>query len=237
MARINPNEVENFAPTPSNKYFSLADDNDSARVRIMYENANEFYPYSVHKVKVGQFDKYVDCLRQRYDSPMDDCPLCMAQNKAIARYYIPLFNEEKGESCIWERGYNIKQTIEDALSECGNTPPVSCVMTVTRHGVANDWNTTYEVHADVSDGTTLQDLVEEFNVEIPDPLGTTLLSKTKEELSNFVSTGYFDNPPTNNNGFARPNRAVPNTSNTNGSQQNASTFRRRPVSSNNNIPL
>ena len=43
------------------------------------------------------------------------------------------------------------------------------------------------MYAGENDGTTLDDLP-----EVPDPIGTIILSKTFDELTNFVNTGSFD---------------------------------------------
>lgn len=254
MARIiNSEEVEKFAPTTGAGYFSLADNGDYARVRLLYNSHKDFYPYTAHKVKIGMYDKYVDCLRPHYDSPYSECPLCNSGNKVVPRYYIPMFIEQQsddkdgtksGTVVLWDRGYSIKSAIDNVIAECGNEPPVSCVVTITRLGAAGDLNTKYEMHADVSDGTTIDNLIDEFGIEIPEPEGTSLLTKTFEEMENYVNTGSFDGRPSApaNESFPRRNPGAFNgngatTPNNNMNANANNTFtRRRPVSSN-NIPL
>ena len=185
MARINASEELDKYSTGEGNYFSLPDDGDTARVRFMYTGVQDIEAFAVHKVKMPDDSyRYIDCLRS-YADPKDACPLCQAYNKLLTKFFVPLYNIEKDEIQTWERGKNFYSKLAELCSQ--NTPLVSHEVEIERHGEKGDINTTYEMYADENDGTTLDDLP-----EVPDPIGTIILSKTFDELTNFVNTGSFD---------------------------------------------
>lgn len=229
MARVSFENLEEFAPSGVVNYFTLKDDGDSMRVRLMVDDCAELNPYTVHTVKVGGYDRRVDCIRS-YGDTLDKCPLCLAQNRATGRFYIPLIDEESGKTYLWDRGYSFKNVIQNFINDINGDCPCSHVTTITRNGAANDTNTTYTMDVDVSDGTTLSDIMDHYGVDVPDPIGTVVLSKTYEEMQRFVSTGSFDEVTQNNNPVQRRERTF---------NTGTATTRRRPVSSGNSsdIPL
>ena len=74
MAKVRHEQAEQMAPVVSAGYFSLKNDGDSKKVRIMYNGVDDIFACVVHKVTFpnGSF-RYVDCLRQSYEDPMDVC--------------------------------------------------------------------------------------------------------------------------------------------------------------------
>lgn len=217
--KVNLNELDKYTPqTTKANYFSLKDDGDSASVRILYESTDDVDPHCCHKLKLSNgWEQWVECLRQHYDDPAELCPICAAQiNKPTIKFWIPMFNLDTGEYCLWERGKKFwdeqlgRAMIERGQPFCGNT------FTVERHGVKGDAETTYELVHSGSDDTTLDD----FD-EIPTPVGTILLEKSFEELENYVKTGNFDGiavlplqrrgtPSSNNAGVQRRGTDKPN---------------------------
>ena len=73
MARISTEEVENYGNN-SSEFFKLKDDGDVARVQFLYESIDDLDIFACHKVQVGDKERWVDCKRQNYDDPADDCP-------------------------------------------------------------------------------------------------------------------------------------------------------------------
>lgn len=169
------------------KYFSLKNDGDSKVVRILYNSASDMDGYNVHRVKVNGFDTDVNCLRN-YTDPLDACPLCEAKKKTFVRFYVPIYDEETGETCIWSRGQNFYSQLAELANSCN--PLISYPVTIQRHGKAGDMNTKYEMFSDSeNDGTTFEDL----GVNMPDPVEMgALLDKSFEELTTYVNTGSFD---------------------------------------------
>lgn len=169
------------------KYFSLKNDGDSKVVRILYNSASDMDGYNVHRVKVNGFDTDVNCLRN-YTDPLEVCPLCEAKKKTFVRFYVPIYDEETGETCIWSRGQNFYSQLAELANSCN--PLISYPVTIKRHGKAGDMNTKYEMSSDSeNDGTTFEDL----GVNMPDPVEMgALLDKSFEELTTYVNTGSFD---------------------------------------------
>lgn len=199
MAKFNPGtDMENYSVKGSG-YFSLADDGDTAKVRIMYTSADDIEGYSVHKVSVNGYDRWVNCIRE-YSDPLDACPLCAARYKLQPRFFVPMYIEEgnnQGEVVMWERGAGKNNSFYNQLVELcnANNPLVSHIVEIERNGAKGDFSTTYEMYAGEDDGTLPEDLP-----EVPDPIGTSILDKTYDELLTFVNTGSFevgDNNPVN----------------------------------------
>lgn len=215
MAKFNPAaDIDNYSANAGG-YFSLADDGDTAKVRIMYTSSDDIEGYSVHKVNVNGSDRWVSCLRE-YTDPLDACPLCQAKYKLQPRFFVPMYMEDgknKGDIVIWDRGPGKNNSFYTQLVDlCNqNNPLISHVVEIERVGAKGDFNTTYEMYAGPDDGTLPEDLP-----EVPAPEGTFVLEKTYDELVTFAQTGSFevgDNNPVNrgannagNGGSAEPRR-------------------------------
>lgn len=211
MAKFNAsNDLEKYAT--SGGYFSLKEDKDTALVRFMYNTEEDIEGHVVHRVEVNGYNRYVNCLRS-YSDPLDACPLCEAHMRTTVKFYVPLYKIDTDEVLMWERGQNFYSKLHSLCMEC--KPLVSYPVEIERNGKAGDMNTTYELYPQEEDGTMLDDLP-----EIPNPLGTTILDKTYDELVTFVQTGSFDtnsNPVTDNANIQdRRNRSVPVNNNNNG---------------------
>lgn len=196
MAKFNPvEELENYVSEPA--YFSLKDDKDSELVRFMLNGIEDVDGYAVHRVEVNGYYRNVSCLRS-YSDPLDKCPLCEAGFKVIPKFFIPLYIMKTGSTVIWERGKNFYPQLQTLCTECN--PLVSYPVEIERNGAAGDKNTVYEMYPDTEDGTMLEDLP-----EAPDPVGTSVLEKTFDELTTYVQTGSFET------GDANPVNRTPNT--------------------------
>lgn len=194
-------------------YFSLKNDNDSCECRILYENLNDLDPVLVHQVRTvdGQY-VYVDCLRGKGD-PEDACPICKKTGKKaeacvfipVKRYTVtahaadsnknlrydengdPIYETSKKDDIVmWKRGYTFVKSILYPLMVEKSKPFCRNKFNITRHGVAGDSGTTYELLFEEADDTVLDD----FD-EIP-TTGDIVLNKTFEELERFNRTGSFD---------------------------------------------
>lgn len=189
--KFNMEKVEDFSPDKPG-FFTLKNDGDSARVRILYESIGDVDGHLVHRVKTrsGSY-VYVDCLRQNYDDPFDLCPLCSSKNdehkKTIMKFWVPMYNLDKNEVVLWERGKAFWNNVLYPLMVEKGSPFCGHVFIVERHGEAKSMETTYEFVEDGVDDTVLDDFE-----SIPDALGTAIQDRTFEELENFVRTGDFD---------------------------------------------
>ena len=87
MSTFTFEEAENYGRSNSGSFFQLKNDKDTARVRFLYGTMDDVQGYAVHRVKVGDSERYVNCLR-KYSDPIDMCPFCAAQMKASPKLFV-----------------------------------------------------------------------------------------------------------------------------------------------------
>ena len=184
MARFSYNEVDNYGSTGGSSFFTLRDDGDTARVRIMYNGIDDVEGLSVHEIQLGDKKRYVNCIRE-YNDPIDMCPLCKANYKIQAKLFVPLYNEDTGETLVWERGKKFFGKISDLCTRYDNL--VSRVFEIVRHGKPKDTQTTYEIWpVGDKDNTTFDDLPEPVDV-----MKGIVLDKTADDMDYFLRYGEF----------------------------------------------
>ena len=185
MARISTEEVENYGNN-SSEFFKLKDDGDVARVQFLYESIDDLDIFACHKVQVGDKERWVDCKRQNYDDPADDCPFCAAGIQVKPVMVLAMYDHDSKQVKIWERGKTFIKKIE-AL--CNRYPNLSeMVFEIERRGAKGDKKTQYEVFPmpDVEP-------VDVSNIEKPKILGGFILDKTTEEMQIYLDTDEFPN--------------------------------------------
>lgn len=189
MARFRADEADNYGGQGGGGFFSIPDDKGVKQVRIMYNKIDDVEGMSVHKVKIGDKDRYVNCLRN-YNDPVDVCPFCADGKKVQARLFIPVYNIEEDAVQIWDRGKNMFQKITSLCNRYANKDNlVNNIFEVERNGKPKDMKTTYEFYSIDVDDTELDDLP-----EVPKVLGGLVLDKTAEDMEYFLDEGEF--PPT-----------------------------------------
>ena len=113
MSRLTGDNIEQFrAPSESGDfkkidYLSLKEDKEVAKVRLLYNGAEDIEAYVVHRVKVRfnnekEYELPVNCLMER-DGVLDDCPFCREKYAKQARIYVPVFDEQTGTFKFWDR--------------------------------------------------------------------------------------------------------------------------------------
>lgn len=193
MARFNANEIGNYGTSSGGgkvDFFSLKNDKDTARVRILYESAEDIEGFSVHRVQVGDKERYVNCLRE-YNDPVDKCPFCAAKLPVQAKLFVPLYNEDLDKVQFWERGKTFYSQLSSICTRYPNV--VSMVFDIERNGKPRDTKTTYQFFpAGAADGTTVDDIMTDLEMDsVPSPLGGIILDKTAEEMSAYLRDGEF----------------------------------------------
>lgn len=214
MAQFNVKDADNYGGELQG-YFNLKDDGDSAVVRFLYDSIEDITGYAVHKITVGEKDYFINCIRDNYEDPIDNCPLCANNNYQLAKFYFPLYNITDDEMQVWNRGKQILKTLIPALNEisgniCG-TP-----IKIVRHGGVGDKKTyyTFEVLHNECDNIDLETLLEDIGEPI-NPIGTMIKDYSYDELKNYVATGKLpDITPENNNNNYVP-RGTDNATNNN----------------------
>lgn len=183
MPRIAPDEAQNYQGSLNGEWFSLKNDRDVARVQFMIDRYEDLDVFACHRVKIGDKERYVDCLRT-YNEPIDKCPLCAAGIPVKPVRFVLMYQHDDGKVKIWERGKNF---IAKLQSLCNRYSPLSeYVFEIERVGKAGSKDTRYEIYP--MDKVEPVDLSE---VERPELLGGLILSKTAEEMDVFLETGEF----------------------------------------------
>jgi len=184
MGRFSVHEADNYGGQGGGGFFSLKNDKDVATVRFMYNTIDDVDGFAVHEIEVDGRKRYVNCLRE-YTQPVDDCPLCAAKQRVLAKVFVHVYDEETQELKIWDRGKTFFSKISSLCARYN--PLVSTPFEIERNGKKGDTNTTYETYALATDDVTLEDLP-----EVPELLGTLILDKTYEELEFYLDNGYFE---------------------------------------------
>ena len=206
MAKFGINDADNYGGNGAG-YFTLKDDGDSAVVRFMYNTVDDIEGYAVHRVDVGNGrNRYVSCLREDYNQPMDDCPLCANRNFQQAKFFFNVFDCETEEAKLWERGKNILKSLIPVLNQIQG-PICGTPIRITRRGVSGDMNTRYDFELLAPDGMTMEDLP-----EATDPMEAVILTFSTDELNTYVRTGRLPgmenvggNNNSNNNNYNNSN--------------------------------
>lgn len=183
MPRITPDQAQNYQGNLNGEWFSLKNDRDVARVQFMIDKYEDLDVFACHRVKIGDKERYVDCLRT-YDEPIDNCPLCAAGIPVKPVRFVLMYQHDDGKVKIWERGKNFIAKIQ---SLCNRYSPLSqYVFEIERIGKTGSKDTRYEIYPmDKVDPVDLTD------VEKPELLGGLILSKDFDEMEIFLETGEF----------------------------------------------
>lgn len=183
-ASFDMEDVDKYGSSGSGGFFSLPNDKDVAKVRFMYHTKDDVKGYAVHEIEVEGKKRYVGCLR-KYNEPVDNCPLCQAKSRVIAKLFVMLYDIESQEVKIWDRGKTFFSKMQSLTSRYN--PLVATTFEIERNGKKGDTGTTYETFPlEVNDGTTLEDLP-----EIPEIMGSLVLAKSYDEIVEFINTGEF----------------------------------------------
>jgi len=191
MGRVNFADVNNYGNNNGGGgFFSLKNDKDVARVRFMLENEDDLnnIAYAVHRVKIGDSERNVSCLRA-YNEPVSKCPFCQDLGPSTLKFYIPLYNEDDEEVQMWERGKTFASKLSGIMSRYGSkTPLVNHIFEIERNGEKGDMKTTYEAYEVDKDETALADLP-----EIPEVIGRYILDKSEDDMNYYLEEDEF--PP------------------------------------------
>lgn len=183
MARVSYEDSEKYFSGSGSDWFQLKNDGDVARVQFMLNSIEDIPIFSTHKVKVGDKERYVDCLRNPQD-PIDACPFCAAGLPAKAVRFIIMYQHDDNKVKIWERGRQFISKLQGLINRYN--PLEDKVFEVERHGKAGDTGTKYEIYP--LDGVDSVNLDE---VEMPELAGSLILRKTFEEMEEYLDTGSF----------------------------------------------
>lgn len=196
MARLTGDNIEQFKSGSGSgefkkiNYLSLKEDKETVRIRLLYDGADDIEGYSVHRVKVGDYELPVNCLLER-DGSIDDCPFCREKYPKQARVYVPVYDEDAGEFKFWDRPNSFYGQLTGL---CGRYPHiVSRVFEVERNGEKGSNRPSYQFYPiGDKDGTTIDDILDDCGLEeLPSAVGTKILDKTADEMEYYLAHGEF----------------------------------------------
>lgn len=183
MARVSYEDSEKYFSGSNSDWFQLKNDGDVARVQFMLNSIEDIPIFSTHKIKVGDKERYVDCIRNPQD-PIDACPFCAAGMPAKAVRFIVMYQHDDGKVKIWERGRQFISKLQGLINRYN--PLQDKVFEIERHGKAGDTNTKYELYP--VDGVSSVDVDE---IEMPELEGSLILQKTFEEMEYYLDNDTF----------------------------------------------
>lgn len=200
MATFGFNEADNYGSSGGGSFFSLKDDKDTAKVRFLYSTIDDVRGYAVHRVQVGDKERYVNCLRA-YNEPLDKCPFCAAQIKVQPRMFIKLYNEDSGECQIWDRSKSYFQKLASLANHYN--PLCDEIVEIERNGKKGDQKTEYMFYPLSNSKVNIEDY------DVVEPLGTIILDKSAEDMDTYLATGSFPDNGNNGGGNSSNNNETP----------------------------
>lgn len=165
------------------KWFFLKDDGDTAVVRFLLSDENDILKFTkeIHKVKINGYENKVLCLG-------DKCEICKNNDEHPSlRIWIPLYNADKDELQMWERGLNDIKELMNLIEEYGGLDERD--YKVKRNGKAKSNKTTYSYFPKDKEERAKLD---EYKEEIPNIVGRDykyVLDLTAEQQIEAMNTG------------------------------------------------
>ena len=221
MARFKADQADNYGGQGGGGFFSIQNDKEVKQVRFMYDTVEDIEGMSVHKIKIGDKERYVNCLRE-YNEPVDNCPFCREKMPVQARLFIPVYNIEEDAVQIWDRGKTMFQKMTSLCSRYATKNNlVNNIFEVERNGKPKDQKTTYELYQVDKDDTEIADLG-----DLPQILGGVVMDKSYDDMEYYLEEGEF--PPTEDDNDAGVKRRE---SRSNSRDRERESTRRTPANS------
>lgn len=179
------------------RYFALTDDGDTALVRFNIADIEDVKVIAKHRVTAGGKARNVECLRTPAD-PLGDCPLCQAGERATYRVLIPLVVYETDDNgveavpYVWEQAPKIREMLKSFAMDYGDLRDY--LFKIVRHGRHGDTNTTYTIIPANMKMYSADVYAPDFSAFENYSVNNFILSKTAEEMQEFLDTGNFPNP-------------------------------------------
>ena len=198
------------------KLFALKNDGDVAIVRIMHDSVADFDILTNHKIKVGDKWRSISCIRDPRE-PIDNCPLCKANEKIQQRFYIHMIQYVQDPTTgaitpvpvVWDRAAGEYATkFKTLIEEYG--PLSEQIFKIKRNGKAGDMSTTYEIL--FGSPNMYPETMYPKNTEVfkdYTALGRIVLDKNYDEINTYLATGNFPQQAAANNANTAPNVNVP----------------------------
>ena len=200
MARITNEQADKYYSGGSSEWFQLKNDGDVARVQFMFDSIEDIPTFSTHRIKIGDKERQVDCLRMPGD-PIEKCPLCEAGIPARAARFVIMYQLDDQKVKIWERGRQFISKLQGLINRY--SPLSEHVFEIERHGRAGDQSTKYEIYP--VDNVQAEDVSQ---MDKPELEGSLVLQKSADEMNEYLETGEFpsgDGTPVRRRGSSMEN--------------------------------
>ena len=160
--------------------FRLPSDGDSADVIFLYRNIDDVLVADTHYIKSADYSGYVHCCGR-------GCPVCGKGLRVQSKLFIPVYNLTDNEIQFWDRNIRFEhQLSSDVFNKFPN--PIDYVFKITRHGVANDVETTYEIQVVGKNSQESYDqILSRFNIKMPDHYETICKEYSSSELASMLA--------------------------------------------------
>lgn len=191
MARLGLAAAEAMGASSGERtnWFTLENDRQVARVRILANSVDDLDVFSLHRIALNNGERYINCLRDRADDPTDKCPLCAAgTNRATPRVFLQLYNVDDGKVYIWDRGIQIIQKLR-SLERRIQGPLYQTIIEIERNGRKGDQHTTYEFYQTNSRDTTLT--LEQLPAKVDLEATGLIMNESAESIKVYLETGDF----------------------------------------------
>lgn len=177
-------------------WFRLQNDGDYADVIILYRGMQDVMMADCHYIRSDSYTGYVTCCGP-------NCPACAKGIRMQPKLFIPMYvvstsvtGGVQGRIQFWDRTIRFQpQLVNDVFR--GYPNPSEYIFRITRHGVANDINTTYDIRAisnNSNPGTSYDAICSMFGATFPDYYNTICKDVDQFELGSMMtSTGYGQN--------------------------------------------
>ena len=196
MGRLTGDNIEQFRDYSNSgsgkrrNYLTLKDKGDSVKGRILCENVDDIECYVVHRVKVGDWEREVNCLYEDGGS-IEDCPLCMAKIPRSAKIFIPFYDKADNVIKMFERPNSFYSKVSGYCARYA--PIVNYEVELVRNHEKDSKKPDYDIFPSRNpDDTTIDDILDDLGLdEMPKILGSYVLEKTADEMDAFVRDGEF----------------------------------------------
>lgn len=195
FVEMNQNKDPSTNQAVNINYFFLAEDGETVIARFNIPDINKLEVHSRHSIVVDGKRRNVECLRG-FKEPVDTCPLCASGSRPSFRIYVPLlvYTVENGKIVatpqMWDQPVRLRETLKSYFMDYGDLRKV--LFKITRHGKKGDTNTNYTITLANPQVYRDADYPADFSAfESFDLHKNMLLSKNKQELEEYLSTGEF----------------------------------------------
>lgn len=151
-------------------FFRLQNDGDYADVILLYRSTADVMMADTHYIKSNTYSGYVTCCGK-------GCPACAKQVRIQPKLFVPMYvlnttdpNGIIGRIQFWDRTMRFQpQLLTDVFK--GYPNPSEFIFRITRHGMAGDINTTYDIRAiqnNSNPATSYDAICSQFGAVFPD---------------------------------------------------------------------